>query len=856
MKKLISLCLCFVLCIGILPINAIAEGEKDEVTSVQEITPEVLAKDLKTLGLFKGVSDTDFALERKPTRTEALVMLIRVLGQEQTALNGTWEHPFTDVADWADSYVGYAYTNGLTNGISETEFGSNNIAPDYMYLTFVLRALGYSDADGDFVWNDPYALASDSGILPKEHHRENFLRGDVVNISYAALNALIKDSQKTLADTLIEKKVFTEETFSAVYRLGAVALDINPFTEVRKMIRQYGEYDKVSGRYTLVMDHDTTPPDGHYKSYENLRTLSFSEDDNRILLRGDHSSVHRCSGESNNTEYFLIYLTESADAYEIEGYQESSYKSLDSSYRDTDTAAAKGTMTPEKWDGSLLYPYNWTGMVVNQGPFHYEFSIRKMALWSFFVDSLSMEIDVLLYELRSTMQKHGLTSVLDDFGLVVDQKPAAPVNYLNLSDFSYEGNISDEDIARLRSYAMIYDPDEHSSYSDQKSFNNCRYCLEEYYSGRTADFKNFQEAHDYLRTAFSDEENFRSEALGLYGKTTSFEVLMNLFLIAAATELNYISENVEVIFHTCEDLLYHAEDKDRYGVNVRGTCEFIIKNDNFDEWTYDDWEAISKAFESAPNYDSPNFRYVVRKGLLPQYLDVDVLLSTGYEVELTRVALVEEAKWDAIVKSGVPQSKVTVYGSKNGTLGISSRKTIGINSHNWSGTFMVIHGDAPKSENFLATDEPIVGCLPDPGYWLSDLLINGKSVGAHYRYPLDITGDNISVSAVFERIEDPVTLTLTVFEYAVIYVHVDGCSFDYNGDENTSKDLVFPRGTEVTLYFKTGVTHGGVPETICDITINGKPIEFHTDDRGGTEYTLIINEDITVVAHSYNPRGW
>ena len=52
---------------------------------------------LKQLGLFKGVSDTDFALDRAPTRTEALIMLIRAMGKESEALGGSWSHPFTDV---------------------------------------------------------------------------------------------------------------------------------------------------------------------------------------------------------------------------------------------------------------------------------------------------------------------------------------------------------------------------------------------------------------------------------------------------------------------------------------------------------------------------------------------------------------------------------------------------------------------------------------------------------------------------------------------------------------------------------------------------------------------------------------
>jgi trk system potassium uptake protein TrkH len=87
---------------------------------------EILAQELKDLGLFRGVSETDFDLDRAPSRVEALVMLIRVLGKESEVTGDTWKHPFTDVPGWADNYVGYAYSKGLTNGQSATQFGTGD----------------------------------------------------------------------------------------------------------------------------------------------------------------------------------------------------------------------------------------------------------------------------------------------------------------------------------------------------------------------------------------------------------------------------------------------------------------------------------------------------------------------------------------------------------------------------------------------------------------------------------------------------------------------------------------------------------------------------------------------------------
>ena len=57
---------------------------------------------LYELGLFKGTgTNADgtpiFDLDKTPTRNQAVIMLVRLLGKEEEALSGTWELPFTDV---------------------------------------------------------------------------------------------------------------------------------------------------------------------------------------------------------------------------------------------------------------------------------------------------------------------------------------------------------------------------------------------------------------------------------------------------------------------------------------------------------------------------------------------------------------------------------------------------------------------------------------------------------------------------------------------------------------------------------------------------------------------------------------
>ncbi|MEA5040299.1 MAG: S1C family serine protease [Clostridiaceae bacterium] len=251
-KRLLAIFLCVMLCVSIVPFTAFAVSSRD--TSF-ELT---LASELKGLGLFKGVSDTDFDLNRAPSRTEALVMLIRVLGKETEAVNGRWADPFTDVAAWADKYVGYAYANNLTNGVSSTQFGSGT-ASAATYLTFVLRVLGYSDANGaDFTWSDPYSLAKSIGIMPSCVHTDAFWRSDVVVVSYAALSVPLKGTTQTLAQKLISAGVFTQAQFDTYYDSSAISSHESASTDPKAELSAEEIYAQCSPAVFYLEVYDAT----------------------------------------------------------------------------------------------------------------------------------------------------------------------------------------------------------------------------------------------------------------------------------------------------------------------------------------------------------------------------------------------------------------------------------------------------------------------------------------------------------------------------------------------------------------------------------------------------------------------
>ena len=185
---------------------------------------EQLAEALKTLGLFKG-TDKGFELERQPSRVEAVVMLIRLLGKETEALSGSWTHPFDDVPVWegdmANKYVGYAYQNGLTNGISATKFGTG-AATAQMFATFVLRALGYNDSAAkgavDFTYSGAVQYATERGLIAGQGDVDGFNRGACVRMMEAALRQR-KNNGDILWRELAADGVFAESAYKTAFNV-------------------------------------------------------------------------------------------------------------------------------------------------------------------------------------------------------------------------------------------------------------------------------------------------------------------------------------------------------------------------------------------------------------------------------------------------------------------------------------------------------------------------------------------------------------------------------------------------------------------------------------------------------------
>ncbi len=191
-----------------------------------------MAEALKSLNLLRGSSTgygSGFDLENAPTRGAALIMFIRMLGEEEEALAFTGDIPFTDVAKDSTTYpyVAYAYHKGYTNGYSATTFRPKDKTNARQYTEFILRSMGYSSHENTEL-DGTLANAVNSGVIIAAEkaalEQGTFLRADLVYLSYYALQAGLPSGDGTiLADQLVEKGIFSYRDYQAA--LSTVSTD-------------------------------------------------------------------------------------------------------------------------------------------------------------------------------------------------------------------------------------------------------------------------------------------------------------------------------------------------------------------------------------------------------------------------------------------------------------------------------------------------------------------------------------------------------------------------------------------------------------------------------------------------------
>lgn len=165
-KKAISCFLCLIIMLSacIIPASASALPFTD-VPETAWYYEAVLY--VYNLGLMAGVTPTKFAPSSYITRGDCVIGMARLAEQLGDTISDSYDHPFTDVSEDAyyAKYVGWAWANGVVNGVTPTTFKPNaNLTREQMAVLITnfckhmniqlrpIRSITFRDIDQASSW--------------------------------------------------------------------------------------------------------------------------------------------------------------------------------------------------------------------------------------------------------------------------------------------------------------------------------------------------------------------------------------------------------------------------------------------------------------------------------------------------------------------------------------------------------------------------------------------------------------------------------------------------------------------------------------------------------------------------------
>ena len=145
LKRALSLAVSTVMLIGMMAVGTSAAGYADVTSEHNTEAIEVM----QAVSVMVGDENGNFNPDKNVTRAEMAVVMANLLDLQVEDFVGA-SIPFTDVPQWAHAYVAACYADGITGGVSATEYGSNYSVTATQAALMLLKALGYFQYSRDF----------------------------------------------------------------------------------------------------------------------------------------------------------------------------------------------------------------------------------------------------------------------------------------------------------------------------------------------------------------------------------------------------------------------------------------------------------------------------------------------------------------------------------------------------------------------------------------------------------------------------------------------------------------------------------------------------------------------------------
>ena len=243
LKRALSLLLSSTMVLGMLVMGSSAASYADVTSKQNEEAIEVL----QAVGIMTGDQNGKFNPDAKVTRNEMAVIMCNLLDYTVASYKGT--APFTDVPAWAEPYVAACYTNGITAGISATQYGGNQTVTTGEAALMLLKALGYFQYSGDFGQDwlvETTKTGSTAGLFGgvKNGAREALTRNDVAQMVLNTLKADVVVAEKNGSDITVGNIVISGGKATYTARVSTDS-DYKAISDA-----------KVDGKYTVQLGEE------------------------------------------------------------------------------------------------------------------------------------------------------------------------------------------------------------------------------------------------------------------------------------------------------------------------------------------------------------------------------------------------------------------------------------------------------------------------------------------------------------------------------------------------------------------------------------------------------------------------
>ena len=415
LKRALSLLLSSTMVLGMLVMGSSAASYQDVKTSHNTEAIEVL----QAVGIMTGDQNGKFNPDAKVTRNEMAVIMCNLLDYTVASYKGT--APFTDVPAWAEPYVAACYTNGITAGISATQYGGNQTVTTGEAALMLLKALGYFQYSGDFGQDwlvETTKTGSTAGLFGgvKNGAREALTRNDVAQMVLNTLKADVVVAEKNGSDITVGDIIISGGKATYTARVSTDS-DYKAISDA-----------KVDGKYTIQLGEELY--DGKL-----VKAGSAEDDFGRPSVKWTYKS-QEVGVYADDADAVYTATVEKQDLYDLVGSEV---------YNDLKNGDADFSVVV---DGVALKDVKLSDYIVkNNDDDAGDKIIKKGATTEVFIDDDSN--DVVITVINSYVAQVDGDYDKNDEELELDILDEAPVDVkdttLSSDDFDYLDSYSDED---------------------------------------------------------------------------------------------------------------------------------------------------------------------------------------------------------------------------------------------------------------------------------------------------------------------------------------------------------------------------------------------------------------------------